>query len=335
MPQIHRNIAVVTGGTAGVGRAAVRRFAKAGYDVAILARGRAGLDGAAEDVRAAGGRALTVTTDVADADAVDAAVSRIESELGEIDVWVNCAFAGALAYFWDTSPEEYRRMTDVTYYGQVNGTRAALSVMRPRDRGVIINVSSTLADRSIPLQAAYCGAKHAVKGFTESLFAELASEGSSVSMGLVTLPGLNTPQFGWNLNRFARHPMPNPPVYQPEVAAEAIVRMAEHPRRNVWVGIPTALTVLANRLLPWGLDWYLARTGIESQQSDAAPTNQSNLYAAQDDLTDEGARGVFSDIAHDWDPVSLLSATVGRAAETAVTSSLATIGTILDLRKRL
>src|SRR5699024_4349893 len=206
-----RRIAVVTGGTGGVGRAAVRAFAEAGYDVGILARGRAGLRGAVADVETRGGRAVGIPTDVADDAAVASAARRVADELGEIDVWVNVAFAGSLALSWETTPEEFRRMTAATYFGQVYGTQTALSHMRPRGRGVIINVGSALAFRSIPLQSAYCGAKHAIVGYTESVRTELIAERSGVRLCTVQLPGLNTTQFNWNLTRVADHPMPVPP----------------------------------------------------------------------------------------------------------------------------
>lgn len=303
-----RPVVVVTGGTAGIGRATVRAFARAGYDVAVLARGRAGLDGAVADVEQLGGTGLGIGVDVADGDAVEAACDRVEAELGEIDVWVNNAFAGSLAYFWDTTPDEYRRMTDVTYGGQVNGTRAALRVMRARDRGAIVNVSSSLAHRAIPLQSAYCGAKHAVKGFTESVRVELRATGSAVTIGLVTLPGVNTTQFSWNLSRVPDHPQPVAPILEPEVVADAVVSAAQHPRRNVWVGVATVYTVLGNRVAPWFMDRYLARTGIDGQQTDEdAPRWGSNLDEPRDDEVDRGARGPFSDRSGTFDPVSLVS----------------------------
>ena len=286
----------------------MREFAQAGYDVAVLARGEAGLDGAAEDVKQAGGRCLPIPVDVADHNAVDAAADRVEDELGPIDVWVNVAFAGSLAYFWDTSPEEYRRMTEVTYYGQVNGTRAALRRMRPRDQGSIVNVSSAMAYRSIPLQSAYCGAKHATKGFTESVLTELKATGSKVTIGLVTLPGVNTTQFNWNLNKMPKHPMPVPPIVQPEVCARAVRFSAEHPRRNMWVGISTAYTILGNRIAPKVVDWYLAKTGVGSQQTGKdAPRWGSNVFQAQDAAQDRGARGAFSEKAAERDPVSFVA----------------------------
>ncbi|MFY9808341.1 MAG: SDR family oxidoreductase [Pseudonocardiaceae bacterium] len=318
-----RKIAVVTGGSAGVGRATVSEFAARGYDVAILARGGAGLDGAAADVRSHGGRALPLAVDVADQEAVERAASRVESELGEIDVWVNVAFVGSLAFSWDTSMAEFRRITEVTYYGQVHGTLAALARMRPRNRGVIINVGSAMAYRSIPLQAPYCGAKHAVKGFTESVMTELAHEKSRVKLCMVQLPGVNTPQFNWNLSKMPRHPMPVPPIFQPELAARAIVFLAEHPRRNMWVGIATAYTILGERLAPKLLDLYLGKSGVQSQQTDQdAPRLGSNVFEPQDDRADQGAHAAFDAKAHGKDPVSwasmhraaLLSGTAGLVA---------------------
>ena len=226
-----QKVAVVTGGTGGVGRATVREFASRGYDVAILARGAAGLEGAAADVRKVGQQALPVAVDVADHDAVRQAAATVESELGEISVWVNVAFAGSLAFSWDTPMAEFRRMTEVTYYGQVHGTMAALERMRPRDRGVIVNVGSAMAYRSIPLQAPYCGAKHAVKGFTESVMCELAHEKSKVKLCMVQLPGLNTTQFRWNLNKMPHHPMPVP---------RSSSRSCPRGRSPIWPSIPGA-----------------------------------------------------------------------------------------------
>ena len=303
-----RKVVVVTGGTAGVGRATVVEFARHGYDVAILARGSAGLDGAVNDVKAAGGQALGIPTDVADHDAVNKAAEHVEQTLGDIDVWVNVAFVGSLAFFWDTTPQEYRRMTEVTYLGQVNGTWAALARMRPRDRGVIINVCSAMSYRSIPLQSAYCGAKHAVKGFTESVMTELVHEKSHVKICMIQLPGLNTPQFNWNLNKIPKHPMPVAPIFQPELPAQGIVFLAEHPRRNMWVGASTAATILGERLAPKLLDLYLGRTGISGQQTDTdAPRLAPNLEQPSDDNTDQGAHGPFDNKAHSFDPVLWMS----------------------------
>jgi NAD(P)-dependent dehydrogenase (short-subunit alcohol dehydrogenase family) len=289
-------VAVITGASAGVGRATARAFAAAGYDVGLLARGAAGLEAAAKDVEAADRKPLALATDVADADAVDRAASRVEATLGPIDVWVNNAFSTVFARATDVTPEEYRRVTDVTYLGFVYGTLAALARMKPRDRGVIVQVGSALAYRGIPLQAAYCGAKHAIQGFTESLRCELLNERSGVRVTMVQLPALNTPQFDWVLNRLPRRPQPVPPIFQPERAADAILHAAEHPnRRERWVGASTALTLVANAVVPGLLDRYLARTGVEAQQTDepADPDQPANLWSPQDEVSDAGAHGGF------------------------------------------
>jgi NAD(P)-dependent dehydrogenase (short-subunit alcohol dehydrogenase family) len=326
-----RRIAVVTGGSAGVGRAVVQEFARHGYDVAVLARGRAGVEAAAKDVENAGGRALALTTDVSSLEQLRAAAQRVERELGPIDVWVNCAFVGALRFFWDTDDAGFRRITDVTYMGFVNGTRVALEHMRPRNRGSIVQVSSALAFRGIPLQSAYCGAKHATKGFTESVIAELKHEKSRIHVGMVELPGVNTPQFDWNDNAFPQHPMPVPPIYQPEVPARAIRYVAEHRRRNIWVGAPTPKTILGNRVAPWFVDWYLGRKGVEGQLSDKdGPRYGANAFEPRDDDIDVGAHGMFDDQAraHDtWSWASMHRTAVGAGTVTALVGALA-------LRKR-
>jgi NAD(P)-dependent dehydrogenase (short-subunit alcohol dehydrogenase family) len=294
-------VAVVTGASAGVGRATARELAAAGWDVAVLARGRAGLEAAAEEVEAAGRRCLVLAADVADHDAVEEAAARVERELGPIDAWVNGAFAGVFAPFWDVEPAEYRRVTDVTYLGVVNGTMAALRRMRPRESGVIVQVGSALAYRGIPLQSAYCGAKHAVQGFTEALRCELLHERSGVAVTMVQLPGLDTPQFSWVRSHLPRRAQPVAPVYGPEVAARAIVHAAEHPqRREWWVGESTAATLVANAVVPGLLDRYLAKTGFASQQSDE-PEEQGrpdNLWDPVDDDTDFGPHGRFADRSH-------------------------------------
>jgi NAD(P)-dependent dehydrogenase (short-subunit alcohol dehydrogenase family) len=329
-------IAVITGGTAGVGRATVRAFAAAGYDVAVLARGQAGLDATVGDIEQAGGRGLGIATDVADLGQVESATDRVEAELGPIQVWVNCAFAGSLAFFWDTTPAEYERMTAVTYYGQVNGTRAALRVMRARDRGAIVNVSSAMAYRAIPLQSAYCGAKHAIKGFTESVLTELIATKSKVTIGLVTLPGVNTTQFGWNLNKMPGHPRPVPPIVQPEVCARSILFSAQHPRRNMWVGLSTAYTVLGNRIAPSAVDWYLAKTGVKSQQTKHdLPRWGSNIFEPQDANTDRGARGSFDSSAAEHDPVSFVARNrIASLAGAGATVAAAAVGVAGYLRRR-
>ncbi len=293
---------MITGGTAGVGRAVVRELAGNGWDVAVLARGQAGLDGAVADAEKAGARALGIPTDVADAEQVRQAALRVEQDLGPIDLWVNDAFSGDLRYFWDIPEDEYRKITDVTYLGQVHGTRAALEHMRPRDRGVIVQVGSALAFRGIPLQSAYCGAKHAVKGFTDSVIAELKHTGSAVRVCSVQLPGINTVQFDWNATEFADHPQPVEPIFQPEIAARAVRFLAENPRRNLWVGISTAYTILGSRLAPSFMDWYLARKVVDGQLSeDAGPRYGSNVFEPKDDDTDRGAHGMFDDKAKSRD----------------------------------
>jgi NAD(P)-dependent dehydrogenase (short-subunit alcohol dehydrogenase family) len=296
-------VVVVTGASAGVGRATARRFGARGDRVALLARGRAGLEAAAKEVEAAGGQALPLPVDVADWAAVDDAAGRVESALGPIDVWVNGAFASVFAPFWQVAPEEFRRTTEVSYLGFVHGTRAALDRMRPRDEGVVVQVGSALAYRGIPLQSAYCGAKHAVQGLTESLRCELLHEGSRVRVTMVQLPAVNTPQFEWVLSRLPRRPQPVPPIYQPEVAARAIVHAADHPgRREWWVGGSTAATLLANAVAPGLLDRYLARSGFDSQQTDqpAPPEDERpvNLWQPVDADADHGAHGPFDARSH-------------------------------------
>lgn len=313
--QQHPKVAVVTGGTAGVGRATVRELARRGFDVAVLARGEDGLRATADEVRAAGRRALAVPTDVADHAQVEAAADRVEAELGPIAVWVNNAFTGSIAFFADLTPAEFERITDVTYLGQVNGTRAALARMRPRDRGNIVQVSSALAHQGIPLQSAYCGAKHAIVGFSQSVRIELRNQGSAVTISQVALPGLNTPQFGWVLRRGIRHhPQPVAPIFQPEVAARAIGHVAEHPRRSTWVGHSTFETILGSRVAPWFMEWYLARTNVTAQQApdhDPAP-DRTNLWEPV--AGDAGAHGDFDDEATSHSPVLAVTLHRGRTA---------------------
>jgi NAD(P)-dependent dehydrogenase (short-subunit alcohol dehydrogenase family) len=299
------SVVVITGATAGIGRASAEAFAERGHDVALLARGRAGLDAAAKSVEAAGGRALPVPTDVADPDAVDAAADAVEAELGPIDVWVNNAFSTVFAPFTEISPDEFRRLTEVTYLGYVWGTRAALSRMRPRGRGTIVQVGSALAYRGIPLQSGYCGAKHAIQGFTEAVRCELLHERSGIHVTMVQMPAVNTPQFSWVLSRLPHHPQPVPPIYQPEVAARAVVHAATHPqRREYWVGATTAATLLANSVVPGALDRYLGRYGFASQQTSepADSARPANLWHAVDDDGDHGAHGAFDDRSHSSSP---------------------------------
>jgi short-subunit dehydrogenase len=283
---------VVTGASAGVGRATAVAFGARGDRVALIARGEEGLQAAAQEVRAAGGTALVLPCDVADADAVDAAAARAEAELGPIDVWVNCAMAAVLAFVHETDAADVRRVTETTYLGCVHGTLAALRRMRPRDRGVIVQVGSTLAYRAIPLQATYCAAKFAIRGFTDSLRTELLHEGSGVRVTMVQLPGLNTTQFTWVRTTLRRQPRPVAPVYQPEVAADAIVHAAEHPRRELWVGASTPLLITGNKLAPWLGDRYLARTNVDAQQTPDPidPGRPDYLYGP---LGDRGSHGPF------------------------------------------
>jgi NADP-dependent 3-hydroxy acid dehydrogenase YdfG len=295
-----RKVVVVAGASAGIGRAAVQRFAAQGYDVGLIARGRAGLEGARRDVEAAGGRGLVLPADVSDAGAVRAAARRAEAELGPVDVWVNGAMVSVLAEVRRTAPEELHRVTEVVYHGSVHGTMAALELMAPRDRGVIVQVGSALAWRGIPLQAAYCGAKHATQGFLESLRTELRHQGSHVQIAIVQLPGVNTPQFGQvRVRGIDHHPQPVAPIYQPEVAARAIVHAAEHPRRELWVGLPTYATIVGNRVAPWLQDRVLARTGYSGQESERPldPGRPDYLDGPLDDDRDLGAHGIFDDEA--------------------------------------
>ena len=290
----HKQV-VITGASAGVGRAAARAFAERGARVTLLARGRAGLEAAKLEVEARGGEALALPTDVADADAVEEAAAAVEARFGPIDVWVNNAMTSVFAPLKDVEPDEFRRVTEVTYLGAVYGTMAALKRMLPRDRGAIVQVGSALAYRSIPLQSAYCGAKHAVMGFTDSLRAELLYERSNVKLTVVHLPAVNTPQFGWVRSRLPREAQPVPPIYQPEVAAEAIVWAARHPRRELLVGLPTQITVWGNKFFPGLGDLYLGRTGYSAQQH-GGPRDEArpdNLWEPVDETEDHGARGSF------------------------------------------
>src|SRR3954468_909809 len=291
-------VVAVTGASAGIGRATVRELARRGADVGLIARGEERLEAAAREVREAGRRACVAPADVADAQAVERAAERIESELGPIDVWINVAMAAVLAEVPDCTAEEFKRVTEVTYLGSVHGTQAALRRMLPRDRGVIVQVGSALSRRGIPLQATYCGAKHAVKGFLDSLRAELIHRGANIQVALVQLPGVNTPQFDWVRTRLHRHPQPVPPIYQPEVAARAIVYAAQHPRREMWVGLPTVYTILGERVVSGLMDRYLAKTNIGAQEAEQPidPAERpDNLF--QPPPGDPGSHGAFDDKA--------------------------------------
>ncbi|WP_378784951.1 SDR family oxidoreductase [Nonomuraea fastidiosa] len=309
MAPLRGRVVVVTGASGGVGRAVARELGTQGAKVALIARGTAGLGAAAVDVGTGGGTGQVYEADVSDYEQVRQAAERIEKELGPISVWINAAFSSVFAKFTDISPEEFERATAVTYLGYVWGTKVALDLMRPRNAGAIVQAGAALAYRAIPLQSAYCGAKHAVKGFTESVRTELLAEQSNVKITLVQLPALNTPQFEWVLSKLRRHPQPVPPIYQPEVAARALVYAAEHPeRKEYWVGTSTVATLIAQRLAPALIDRYLARTGIESQQtSEQAPSGVSNLWEPADEDTDYGAHGTFDRRSHGRSPQLWLS----------------------------
>lgn len=273
-------IVVVTGASAGVGRATAAEFARRGCDVAIIARNQQRLDTAAAELRQMGVRALPAAADVANYAALEAAASRIEKELGPIDIWVNNAMATIFAPVHKITPDEFRRATEVTYLGQVHGTMLALQRMRARNRGTIVNIGSALAYRAIPLQSAYCGAKYAVRGFTDALRSELLHDGINVHLTMVHLPAVNTPQFDWALNKMDRQPQPVPPIFQPEVPARAIVFAAFHHRREVWVGMPTVQAILANRVAPGLLDRLLAKKGYTGQltKEPKPPKAPANLF---------------------------------------------------------
>ena len=291
-------VVVITGASAGVGRATAQAFGRRGARVGLLARGRDGLEGAKAEVEAAGAKALVLPTDVSDAQAVEAAAGEVEERFGPIDVWVNNAMVSVFSPVKEMTAEEFRRVTEVTYLGTVYGTLAALKRMLPRNRGSIVQVGSALAYRGIPLQSAYCGSKHAIQGFTESLRSELIHDRSDVRLTMVQMPALNTPQFGWVRSRLPRKPQPVPPIFQPEVAAEAIVWAAQHRRNELWVGWPAVKAIVGNKLIPRELDYYLARTGYDSQQTDE-PVDQDRKDNLWEPLPgDHGAHGSFDNRAN-------------------------------------
>ncbi len=292
-------VVVITGASAGIGRATARAFAEEGARVGLLARGEAGLEGARRDVESAGGEALTVQTDVADPEQIEEAADAVEEEFGPIDVWVNDAMTSVFSPAKEMKAEEYRRVTEVTYLGFVYGTQTALDRMLPRDEGTIIQVGSALAFRGIPLQSAYCGAKHAIQGFTESVCTELIHDDSDVRLAMIQMPALNTPQFEWVKSRLPKKAQPVPPIYQPEVAADAIVHAAHHDRDELWVGRSTAKAIIGNRLIPRQLDRMLAKSGFDSQMTDEPEDSdrEYNLWEPVDDDQDHGTNGRFDDRA--------------------------------------
>lgn len=331
-------VVVITGASAGVGRATARAFAKRGFDVALLARGEAGLDAAAKEVEAAGTKALAISTDVSQFDQVDGAASKVEEELGPIDVWVNDAMTTVFAPSWEVKPADFQRAIEVTFLGQVWGTMAALARMRPRDRGAIVNIGSALAFIGIPLQSAYCSSKFACRGFFESTRAELIHEGSHVRMSMVHLPAVNTPQFNWCETAMGHHPMPVPPIYQPEIPAEFIVDTALNGQREKVVGSWNKLLVLAAKVAPGLGNQYAALGAWETQlTADKVRADRPvNLYEPADRISDHGAHGSFDSKAGGFmDPSFLKSLpqtakTFGRAvAATARYKKL-----VLDNKKR-
>jgi NAD(P)-dependent dehydrogenase (short-subunit alcohol dehydrogenase family) len=312
-----RRVIVITGGTAGVGRATARRFARAGDAVAVLARGPAGLAATVADIDQLGGRGLGIAVDVADAEQVEAAAERVERELGPIDVWINNAMTTAVGPVESITPAEYRRVTDVCYHGFVWGTRAALFHMRPRNRGVILQVGSALAYRSIPLQAAYCAAKHAIHGFTDSLRSELLHDRVAIDLCMVQLPAVNTPQFDWCVNRTDRALQPVPPIFQPEIIADAIHHLSRHPRREVYLGWPSIKAIVGNKLVPGIADRVLATQGYTGQLTDAPNRHgAANLFAPVPG--DHGAHGRFDAEARSDDLIARLATVLGAAGVQAV-----------------
>jgi NAD(P)-dependent dehydrogenase (short-subunit alcohol dehydrogenase family) len=332
LSESRRQVVVITGASAGVGRAAVREFARHGARIGLLARGTDGLKAARKEVEDLGSEALVVPTDVANADEVESAAAQIERAFGQIDVWINNAMASVFSPIREMTAEEFRRVTEVTYLGYVYGTLAALKRMLPHDRGVIVQVGSALAYRGIPLQAAYCAAKHAVQGFCDSLWCELLHDNSDVKITMVQMPALNTPQFGWVKSRLPRKAQPVPPIFQPEVAAEAIYFAAHNPRREFYVGLPTAGAIIADKLAPGLLDRYLARTGFDSQQYNGVenPNRPDNLW--QPVPGDHGAHGAFDSRASNRSPQ--LWASEHRALIGLVMATLVSCGLLALFKKR-
>ena len=315
-------VVVVTGASAGIGRATVREFAKEGASIGLLARGREGLEAAKREVEELGGKGLVLQTDVGDAAQVEAAAEEVEKQLGPIEVWVNNAMVSVFAPIQQMTPEEYRRVTDVTYLGQVYGALAALKRMRPRDTGSIVFVGSALAYRGIPLQSAYCAAKHAVQGFFDSLRCELLHDKSNISITMVELAGFNTPKFEWVRCKLPNKPQPlGGTMYQPEVAAKAIVWAAHHDRREIYVGFPAVKAIIGNKIAPWYADRVLARNGVEGQMrpEPVEPDRKDNLFEPVPG--DHGAHGVFDDRARRHSPQLWASTHRGTLAVAAVAAA--------------
>src|SRR4051795_399008 len=313
-----KEVVVVTGATSGIGRAIARRFAQDGAQIGLIARGREPLENAKKEVEEAGGQALVLPTDLSDWDAVKSAATAVEEAFGPIDIWINNAMTTVFAPFKDVEPDEFKRATEVTYLGTVWGTKAALDRMRPRDRGTIVIVGSALAYRGIPLQAAYCGAKHGVKGVFESLRTELRHDKSNVHLSMVQLPGLNTPQFLHCRSKMPNVPQPMPPYYEPEVAADAVHWSAHNRRRELWVGGPTVKTIVGNKVAPWLVERVLAKQGYGGQQSDkpADPNRPDNLFSSPPG--DPGAHGPYDEKARKSSVQTQLAKNRGVLATAAV-----------------
>lgn len=332
----HKQVVVITGASAGVGRALARAYAERGAVIGLIARGQAGLDGARKDVEERGGTPVVIQADVSDAEAVEAAAELVESQAGTIDLWINNAMTSVFSPVKEMTPDDFRRVTEVTYLGAVNGTLVALKRMLPRDGGTIVLVGSALAYRGIPLQAAYCGAKHAMQGFYDSLKTELEHDQSQVKVTMVQLPAVNTPQFSWVKSRLPREAQPVPPIYQPEVVAKGIMWAADHPdaSRELNIGYPTLKAIWGNKLVPSYADQVLAHSGYASQQTDQPerPDRPNNLYQPVDDTVDHGAHGGFDDRAKDfsWQ----LWANTHRGLLAAGAGGMAIIGTLAGLASR-
>jgi short-subunit dehydrogenase len=321
-------VVVITGASAGVGRATAREFGKHGARVALLARNEEGLEGARKEVEAAGGEALPIPTDVSDPEQVEAAAEKVERELGPIDVWVNDAIAVIFSPFKGIELADFKRSTEVCYLGTVYGTKAALKRMLPRDRGTVVQVGSALAYRAIPLQSAYCGSKHAIRGFTDSVRTELLHDGSGVHITMVQLPAVNTPQFDLSKTNLPKHPQPVPPIYQPEIPARAIYWAAHQRRREVRVGLSSTIVIAGNKLLPEFGDWYLAKTGYSSQQADQ-PVDQNrpdNLYEPVPG--DHGTHGIFDEQSHEESPQLWATEHLGLLAIAGAAGLLAVVALI-------
>jgi NAD(P)-dependent dehydrogenase (short-subunit alcohol dehydrogenase family) len=323
-----RRVIVITGASAGVGRAAAHAFAREGARIGLLARSREGLDGARREVETLGGEALVLPCDVADAGAVEAAAAAVEERFGPIDVWVNNAMASVFSPIKETPPDEFKRVTEVTYLGFVYGTLAALKRMLPRDRGIIIQVGSALAYRGIPLQAAYCAAKHAIEGFCDSLRCELLHDKSNVRVTMIQMPALNTPQFRWVKSRLPHKAQPVPPIFQPEVAADSILYASHHPRREFIVGWPAFKAVYGNKIAPGFADRYLAGMGYDAQQHDGPedPNRPHNLWETVNGR--HSTHGDFDRRAKDWSAWWFMSKNRGWFAAAGVALLALAAGTV-------